>query len=219
MRRAIFVALLVGGCGGPSMLPPPAEPSREPPEAPDPGPSPLGKTRVYLDTEKEPARVSEVAGVTEGWVSDENGVAQPTEMVTRRPVCTTPCAVDLAYGAHALEFQSVNDPLRGGSLTVDVGGRPLAVREAMGRTRQHRAIRLGGLLTMMAGVPLVVAGMTTALFGSFGHGPDGGGDPTMENAGWACIGVGAAALVVGTALLVLGRDEVQPGRAAVWNLP
>lgn len=106
---------------------------------PEVGPAP-GSGRVVLEAAGgEKARVVEVSGEATAY-----GYRYTTTIVETRPVCRTPCVVDLTYGSHQLVFQSMNDEARTSDVEVDVGAHPKAVLHAIGERRQNTGAAIGG---------------------------------------------------------------------------
>ncbi len=184
-------ALVSAGCA-PAVLPPPPRPGQWLPRIADPGPPAPGTNRVVIDTVGEEALVSERGG-------------GPLGLDLEHPVCTTPCAVDLPLGAHELQFVS-RDHLRRGSTIINVGARPVAVREALDQHTDHPGLTAGGLV--LAGIGTAAATVGGVLAGIAGgiNGPVGG-----------VLVSGVVAAIAGTIMAVLGRGTVRPARDAQWT--
>lgn len=226
VRYPLILLLPLAACA-PRLLPPPASPERAPPSARDPGPSPAGRSRVYIDVPAEPARVDEVTGVTEGWSEDSDGNEVPTSLVTTRTLCTAPCAVDLSFGAHRLVLHSLSDASRGSEVIVSPAGRPLAVRAALGRELVHSTRWLAGILGFSLGGGLVAGGLPAYLVGrSEARAAEvnpfnpsmGDGGAAARTVGLTLMVAGAVAIVAGIVSFAIARGETQPGSATVWEL-
>jgi hypothetical protein len=231
---ALFAAALIPTIAcSPAILPPPAPPPREMPAVrSDLGSVQPGKQRVLLDTAGDQARVSEITSHSQtvtprGYVLDSE---------RDRPLCITPCAVDLGLGLHDLSFQSTTNLRRGSDVEVQVQGDPLVVRHTMAELETPNPVAKGigvglialGSVGIIAGIPLTMGGAFERSTGGSQHmkivndrlvvtqtpGPKG-----LENAGFAALGIGAAVLVIGAVTAYLGRDTYTPGATTEWALP
>lgn len=208
-------AALLLGCGV-DARPPPAAPAREIPAGLEisQDPPPPGSGRVVLDANGERARVFEITGPPPGDPSEST--------VGVRPVCTTPCVVDLPYGPHPLVFQSVANGERQSEAAVDVGARAKVLRHSLGERSDG-----GGART--AGAALVVLGVIAATTGAilWAAGGAGSSDPgsltssgsTLASAGQTLAGGGAGAALLGIPLLLIDRPVERQGTTTEWTLP
>jgi hypothetical protein len=228
----IVAALFLTTACSPAVLPPPAPPPREMPAIrSDLGPPAPGKERVLLDTLGEEARVSEVTSHSQTVTARGNVLDSEHD----RPLCITPCAVDLKLGLHDLSFQSTTNPGHASDVEVQVQGDPLVVRHEMAELRTpnpalqgtaHAALLLGvvalpigGILTG-AGVAIRNMGSsTTKLVDGFPTTTEAPGPKGVETAGLVTLGVSAGLVLVGAIASYLTRDEYTPGATTEWTLP
>ncbi len=203
------------GCGV-KEIPPPKAPEKKLPTVPDlpTDAPPRGASRVVLDTPDEQARVVEIMGVTQGVVSNGRGTAYASA-VTTRPVCTTPCVVDLERGTHRLVFASQSDDERISEAEVQVGTKPTVVRHAIGSRRSHVGLGLLGGTSLVLGITgLTVGGVLYGVgAGSSSKSADG-----VKDTGTMLLLVGGGLTVVGAIVAYLARPEIQPGSTTQWPL-
>jgi hypothetical protein len=203
MRSIVVLGVLLAGCGA-EQLPPPAAPAREMPELdlPD-GPPATGTGRVIVDTNGEKARVSEIRGIATGVAGTE-----PVTVVDVRPLCTTPCVVDLPYGTHPLVLQSMTDESHQSTAELDVGPRPKIFRHTLGeRTDGGTARTIGGSLLGLGAVTALSGGILWAVGG------------TLTTPGRITGGAGLSAMVVALPFLLFSRPTERPGATTEWTLP
>ncbi len=184
-------------------LPPPQAPTRDVPETvvvPIAAPPP-GTGRVLLEANGEAAHVVEVSA------TDDPAV------VGVRPVCTTPCVVDLPYGPHPLVFRSKQDPDRESETEVEIGPRPKIVRHALGE-------RHDGGAAYTLGVVMLVLGSVAATTGGilWSAGAAGRSDALTPSAQSLTVAGGTTALL-GLPLLLASRPTERPGATTEWALP
>jgi hypothetical protein len=216
----------------PIELPPPAPPPKEMPAVrTELGPPAPGREHVVLDTPGEQARVSEVTSTSE--TVTRRGYVASTEH--DRPLCLTPCVVDLKLGLHDLSFQSTTDERRASDVELQVQGDPMVVRHTMAETRTpHPAVQgvaraslLTGVVGLGAGIPITLAGVFLRSSGmpstrfvdgapmeSQTPGPQG-----VETAGLVTLGVSAGLVLVGAVTGYFARDEYTPGATTEWTVP
>jgi len=99
--------------------------------------------RIAIDTLPSPAKVTELlssanADVTGAFIFGAHYSASET-----KPICTTPCVVNLPFGSHVLSFIATSpsfpeDVIYNGGMTVMVGDRPSVARLVLGRSEYHR---------------------------------------------------------------------------------
>ncbi len=202
--------------------PPPAAPSRVAPrveiEPPPPG---QGEGRVTLDTPGGPARAelitqrTQIAGAQGGaWVGHHgHGAYVPSTQYTLRPLCQTPCAVNLPRGAHEVLFTSV-DPSSGRSSAayLNVGAAPSIARHAMGRQSSSVGALVGGFL--MGGFGVALATLAGALL--LLHDDANPRTANYDTAGWTLLGVGVGLGAGGVVLGQVGRPTEQLGATTQW---
>ena len=130
---ALSGIIFSGGCYEWKTLAPPSAPRQELPRGLEMLPSApeAGLTRLTLDANGEPSRVFEVLTSTDGRATAVGTAAHVFEhSQTSRPVCLTPCQVDLKPGLHELEFVT-DDPYSWADVFVQVGQRAKVVRVAL----------------------------------------------------------------------------------------
>jgi hypothetical protein len=232
-NTALYVAALstITACA-PMELPPPAPPPKEmPPVRTELGPAAPGKEHVILDTPGEQARVSELTSTSE--TVTRRGYVATTEH--DRPLCLTPCVVDLKLGLHDLSFQSTTDDRRSSDVELQVQGDPMVVRHTMAETRTPhpvvqgvaRASIITGVVGVAAGIPITLAGVfirntgtpSTSLVDGVPMQSQSPGPRGVETAGLATLGVGAGLVLIGAITGYFGRDEYTPGATTEWTVP
>jgi hypothetical protein len=231
---ALYVAALslTTACS-PAILPPPAPPPREMPAVrANLGAVAPGKERVLLDTPDDQARVSEITSHSQTVTTRGNVLESEHD----RPLCITPCAVDLNLGLHDLSFQPTTNPRRGSDVEVQVQGDPLVVRHTMADLQTPNPVVKGiGIGMIAVGGTGLIAGIPITMGGAFERATGGSqqvmlvnggqmvtqtpGPKGLENAGFATLGLGAAVLVIGAITAYLGRDTYTPGATTEWPLP
>jgi hypothetical protein len=201
--RVLLVALatLSVGCGV-RTLPPPDAPTRQVPpdlDVPDDPPK-IGTSRVILDADGERARVLEIG----------------EDPAAARPLCTTPCVLDLPYGTHPLVLQSVTDAERRSRAQLEVGPHAKVFRHALGERRDGGATRTLGTSLLAIGL---LAATTGAVFwggGALARSMDGTPNG-LEGTGQLVTGLGAGAVLLSIPLLVAGRPVERPGATTEWT--
>jgi len=93
-------------------------------------PPAAGLGRVILETNGEPAKVMEITGITTAADGEDT-----TTLVGVRPLCTTPCVVDLTYGSHPLVMHSLADETHQSEIDLDVGARAKVFRHTLGERK------------------------------------------------------------------------------------
>lgn len=223
--RALSMLLCVSlstGCAT-RYLPPPAHPARvvsrieaEPP------PPREGEGRVTLDTPDGPARAeliiqrTQIVGPQGGTYVGHHGHGAfvPSTQYTLRPLCQTPCAVNLPLGAHEILFTS-DDPSsdRSSAAYVNVSAAPSIARHAMGRQTSSVGALVGGVLMAGLGAALSLVGGALLLL------QDDANPRTQrfDTAGWTTLGIGLGMGVGGVVLGQVGRPSEQPGATTQWT--
>lgn len=211
-RVAVASCLLLAfasGCGT-ERLPAPAAPPREVPrdvDVPDEPPAP-GTSRVVLDANGDKAKVIEVTGT-----ASASAGGYQAFVVGVRPLCTTPCVVDLPYGSHPLMLRSTTDETRQSELDLDVGPKPKIVRHTLGERKDGGALRTVGASLLMLGITAAVTGGILWAVGS-GAKSDG-----LESTGQLVTGLGAGGIGLSIPLLIVGRPTERPGATTEWTVP
>lgn len=227
-RSSLLLVVTLGTTGCVATFPPPAVPERVAPDtsiAPADPPSPT-QGRVFLDVVDGPAKVSDVTEITtrSSVAHGKSAYVMPAlEEKKLRPLCITPCAVDLAQGWHSIVFESVKDETATSTADVTVSARPIAVRHALGREKPANGGYLAGLMMVLPGAGLMLMGTVATAIGATAKDP--GVDATGKTKGDARIflpvglvvlSVGAALGIGGTILVLNNRPERQAGSTAQW---
>ena len=209
-RFVVLVALGAAGCGV-EQLPAASPPARVLPanlDLPEDPPAP-GTGRVILDTNGEPAKVVEITGAA----SASNGTYSAT-IVGIRPVCTTPCVVDLPYGSHPLVLHSISDESRQSETELDVGARAKVFRHTLGERKDGGGLHTAGASLLTLGI---IAATTGAILWVAGASSSSGGD--LASKGQLVTGLGSAGILLSIPFLIAGRPTERPGSTTQWNLP
>jgi hypothetical protein len=178
--RAAPLLLLVGLAGCHAQEPPrPPVPMRSMPAEPEPG-----SGRIVLEAEGEKADVL-----------DERA----------RVLCTTPCVVDLTYGAHPLVFVSAVDPSRTSDVDVEVGPTPKVVRHRIGDRYEGGPLRSLGFAVLVLGAVTAAGGVAAWATDTTEHGP-------------LITAAGAGLAGLSLPLLFLDRPTERPGSTTEQTL-
>jgi hypothetical protein len=229
----LFTTLGAAGCGVANLPPPPAPARIDPlPESLPAEPPADSRGRVALDVVDERAKVFEVTELTTKSLAAIDGHKSPywtAPIVERtlRPLCITPCTVDLSVGWHSLVFESTTNEQRTSTADVTVSSKPTAVRHALGHEKPLSGSYLGGLAMLVPGVALTLMGAIALPVGALSDdsaynaktGAHENPRATFLTLGVVLLGVGAVLDVAGTLLMVNNRPERQPGSTTEWVLP
>jgi hypothetical protein len=206
-----FAALTAAGCGV-ERLPAASPPARVVPtdvDIPSDPPAP-GTGRVILETDGEPAKVVEITGTT----TASSGSYTAT-IVGLRPLCTTPCVVDLPYGSHPIVLRSVSDETHQSETELDVGARAKVFRHTLGERTDGGALRtVGGTLLTLG----ILAAATGAAMWLAGNASDSGSS-SLTNNGQLVTGLGAGGVLLSLPFLFAGRPTERPGSTTQWTVP
>jgi hypothetical protein len=210
-RVAVASSLLLAfaaGCGT-ERLPAPQAPPRELPavDVPDEPPAP-GTSRVVLDANGDKAKVVEITGSATAASGGYRAV-----IVGVRPICTTPCVVDMPYGSHPLVLRSTTDETRQSELDLDVGAKPKVVRHTLGERRDGGPARTIAASLLLLGI---TAGVTGALLWGVGAGSHSDG---LESTGQLVTGLGLGGIGLSIPLFIVGRPTERPGATTEWTMP
>jgi hypothetical protein len=213
---ALTAVLATSGTGcGVEQLPAARPPSRTLPaevEVP-PDPPPPGNGRVILDTDGEPASVVEI---TSGSLSaDGSSGALGDNVPGMRPLCTTPCVVDLPYGSHPIVLRSTSDETHQSETELDVGARAKVFRHTLGERTDGGGLRMVGASVLTLGILAVAAG--TVMWAA-GVTSNRGSQSLATNGEVLTLG-GAGGVVLSIQFLIMGRPTERPGSTTHWSLP
>jgi hypothetical protein len=194
------MGVLATGCGV-QQLPAASPPARVVPADLDVPlePPAAGTGRVILETNGEPAKVVEITGAAMA----TNGRYSAT-IVGVRPLCTTPCIIDLPYGSHPLVMHSISDESHQSETELEVGARAKVFRHALGERKDGGAVRTVGAAT---GAVLWAAGAANT------NGSD------LAGKGQLVTALGAGGILLSIPFLVMGRPTERAGSTTQWNLP
>lgn len=209
-RLVLALALLAPGCGV-EQLPAVSPPARVLPadlEVPAEPPAP-GTGRIILDTNGEHARVVEITGAA---TATSGGYS--ATIVGIRPLCTTPCVVDLPYGSHPLVLHSITDETRQSETEIDVGARAKVFRHTLGERKDGGGLRTAGASLLTLGI---IAATTGAILWLAGGSNMGGAD--LSSKGQLLTLVGGGGVLLSIPFLIVGRPTERPGSTTQWNLP
>jgi len=197
VAATLMTSVLSTGCVG--HRPPPAEPAAQMPnlELP-PTPPPNGHGRVILDTTEGSFAVEAVEG---------HSVGVGVSATHTRLLCQTPCAVDLTFGQHELQF---TDGGRRGEAVIDVQGETTVVRTAVGQRTGGGRVAFTGAISTVVGA-LTAAGGGLAWASESGVGSDSGTEETITY-------VGLGMLAVGLIMWFADRPSLQQSSSVQWHL-
>jgi hypothetical protein len=175
-----------------------------------PGPPLPGRGRVILDTDGEPASVVEITG---GAVRSTG--ARTADVIDIRPLCTTPCVVDLTYGSHPIVLRSMSDETHQSEAELDVGARAKVFRHTLGERTDGGGLRMVGASMLTLGILAVAAGTVLWTAGS----TSSRGSPSLATNGEVLTMGGAGGVLLSIPFLVMGRPTERPGSTTQWSLP
>jgi hypothetical protein len=175
-------------------------------------PPPNGAGRVVIDANGDRAKVVEITGSATAAAGNYRAT-----IIGLRPLCTTPCVVDLPYGSHPLVLRSTTDETRVSELDLDVGPKPKVVRHTLGEKKDGGAARTIGSTVLVLGA---TAALTGALLWGVGELASREGQQSgLVGPGQIVTGIGAAGIVLSIPLLVVGRPSERPGATTEWTVP
>ncbi len=215
----LCVLVALTGCT-PRYLRPPPPPDRAFVAIPDPPRAPAeDEGTVTLDVTEGSARVELLIQRTQidpnaQWATQNRPMqaGQTQGGLVTRPLCRTPCTVNLPRGDHELVLTDV-DPssTRSSSASVRVGTRPSVFRHTLGQQQSSVA----GIITalLLGGLSLGATAMGGALLaiGSDDYGTD------LTPAGGISLGVGVALGVAAWLLGEASRPTIRPGSTTQWT--
>ncbi len=207
---AAAIGALATGCGV-QRLPAASAPAKVVPGDLDlpVDPPAAGTGRVIIETNGEPAKVVEITGAA----TASNGRYTAT-IVGVRPLCTTPCIVDLPYGSHPLVMHSLSDETHQSETELEVGARAKVFRHTLGERKDGGAARTVGSTLLTLGI---VAAATGAILWAVGASSTTGSD--LAGRGQLITGLGAGGIGLSIPFLLVGRPTERPGSTTQWNLP
>ena len=206
-----FSGVLATGCGV-QQLPAAKPPAKVVPADLDvPVDPPLpGTGRVILETDGEPAKVVEITGSATAWSGGYHAT-----IVGVRPLCVTPCVVDLPYGSHPIVLRSVSDATHQSETDLEVGARAKVFRHTLGERKDGGGLRTAGSSLLTLGVLAATTGAVLWLVGS----ASSSGSSSLASNGQLLTGLGAGGILLSIPFLVAGRPTERPGATTQWNLP
>jgi hypothetical protein len=230
---ALVVALAVCTSGCVHNRPPPPMPERAviTPEVVPTVATAASDGRLVVDVVGEKAKVFEVTELTTRTnlaLGGKNAWMAPAQLDRKmRPLCLTPCAIDLPLGWHSLVFESTSEPLRTSTADVTVAAQPTAVRHALGREKPANGGYVGGIVMLLPAGGLLVMGTIATVVGATAKdpGPSTTGGNTKGDArvflpvGLVLLGIGAVLGIGGSILIANNAPERQPGSTTQWALP
>jgi hypothetical protein len=172
-------------------------------------PPAAGTGRVILETNGEPAKVVEITGAA----TASSGRYTAT-IVGVRPLCTTPCVVDLPYGSHPLVMHSLSDETHQSETELEVGARAKVFRHSLGERKDGGAARTVGSSLLTLGLLAVTTG---AILWAAGASNTNGSD--LAGKGQLVTLLGAGGIGLSIPFLLVGRPTERPGSTTQWNLP
>ena len=190
---AALLAALAVGCV--REVPPAAMPDQVVPPMPaSMPPVPARQGRVIIDVADGPVEVGRLVGTTVA-IGVDKDVPIAATRVTTQPLCTTPCAVDLAPGRYELTFPTPGSPRRLEVAVVDVFAEPTIYRRALGRYEPAGGLMVLGIVgTSLGGMSFITG---AALF------PIGlAQDPEEDGNGFLYAGI--TTLIAGMVVTALG---------------
>ena len=131
-----------------------------------------------------------------------------------RPLCTTPCVVDLSYGSHPLVLRSLDDESRQSEAELEVGARAKVFRHTLGQKNDGGGLRMAGASLLTLGL---IAAATGAILWVGGVTSTNGTQVTAT--GQVVTGLGASSVVLSIPFLLGGRPTERPGATTQWTLP
>lgn len=189
----------------------PRVPERIVPDVPVPPAAPApGQGRTIVDVVSGPAQVFEVVGDFPGPVPGE-----PLEGALLRPLCTTPCAIDLRLGLHLLAFARPDERDR---RRLDSGFVSFERRTSVYR-RSLRERRSADLALAIPGFTLAGVGVG-GVFLAFIQGTLANvfGDEDQTRTALRVGGVSTVAIVTGMVIGSLAFGDPIPASEVQWQL-
>lgn len=182
-----------------------------------------GNGQVTLDVVGGPARVEEVTArnTPAVWPSQSRSRMNfGTSAETLRPVCVTPCVVQLTVGPHEMRFSALDDDERTSTDFVRVGTHPVMFRHVMGRRENNIGLRISGIFGVAMGIAALTVG--GALFGIGEAATNRDGTPSdsrdsIQRAGAGTLIGGGLLTALSAVVLALSRPVEQPGASTQWT--
>ncbi|MBX3190856.1 MAG: hypothetical protein KF819_27915 [Labilithrix sp.] len=227
-QRLVAAVLLATLPGCMVHLPSPAPPARVEPAVEEPAyPAPQGHTRVVLDAEGGPVKVSRVTATLNhvgvyGPPTVEEGVPLGS-MRAEEPLCVTPCVVDVRQGLHTFVFADTRsgDPSRVTTADVVVSSKPIVVRHAVGQTPRYTSSYVSGAALFLIGSGLTLMGGVATTIGAVGEWkptePDEASPQAVLSLGLVMLGIGLVTGTAGTLMMYGNRPVDQPGSTTQWT--
>ncbi|HSO39724.1 MAG TPA: hypothetical protein VLT33_44665 [Labilithrix sp.] len=171
-------------------------------------PPAAGTGRVILETNGEPAKVVEITSMATATTNGEDTAT----VVGVRPLCTTPCVVDLPYGSHPLVMHSLSDETHQSEIELEVGARAKVFRHALGERRN-------GGVPQTVGASLLTLGLLAATTGAILWVAGSANSSALSGNGQMLTAFGAGGVVLSIPFLILGRPTERAGATTQWTLP
>ena len=216
----LLLAQSAVGCSPAALrLPPKPIPAQALPHlAVEPGSIPAGHGRVFLDSDDGPTEVVELLQRSRNALKG----AASADRETVRPLCTTPCAVDLTLGSHRLVFRREGDPAKVYELESDVvvGETPTAMRVALGETTPGNTEKRQNANALIYSASAAIGGGAgLALAGAVNNESAEHRSTTLPTAGLTAAVAGGFLLVIGLALKHDNRETIRPGNHVQFAMP
>jgi len=147
--------------------------------------------------------------------ANQRGSWQPAAAhggLVTRPLCRTPCTINLPRGDHELLLTHADPSTdRSSTAPVRIGARPSVLRHTLGHQQMSVAGLIGGLLLGSFGVGIGLTGGALLGIGEDSTGSD------LRPAGGILLGVGVAMGILGWLWGDASRPTIQPGSTTQWT--
>jgi hypothetical protein len=177
--------------------------------------------QVSLDAVNARAQASEIEGTVSFAAGAYNGMGgMAGGLVESKPLCVTPCVVNLPKGEHQINLSTTDADGNLWSITdtIQVGDQPTAYRAALGVERTHLGAQIAGLTLASIGPSLLLTGgIFYAIPGHSETAATPSESSPLRGPGEWMLGIGVVTTVVGIVLLMQGRTEEQSGTGVQWT--
>lgn len=201
------------------MLPARPTPSRAVPRLPvDPGPIPPGNGRVLIDSDDGQVEVLEL--IARKRIETSALFRQKDEPMSEqvRPLCTTPCAIDLPYGTHHLLFQQAltdKEVTKDWEADVSFSEHPGVYRVTLQEKKIPKLKKTGEIVTIVGSSIVAVGGTLAAADRDVGT-PSSDG---LLTASIATATLGLGMVIVGLVVENQNRGYIRPGSDTQFAMP